>query len=49
MSIILRALVEGAVTVGSGPVGIDLLQFGGNIVVVSTGFNDNAYSVTVLN
>jgi len=37
------------VDVGDGPVGLDLKeQDDGNIAVVSTGLNDNTYSVTVL-
>ncbi len=36
------------VSVGDGPIGIDLLELGnGDIAVVSTGFNDNSYSITV--
>lgn len=34
------------VVVGDGPVGIDLRADGDEVVVVSTGFNDNTYSVT---
>ncbi len=41
------SIVESA-TVGDGPIGIDLMELGdGNIAVVSTGFGDNSYSITV--
>lgn len=40
--------IVGTVPVGDGPVGIDLARQGDNVAVVSTGFNDNSYSVTVL-
>jgi len=41
--------ISGTVTVGDGPVGIDLLGLaGGAIAIVSTGFNDNTYWVTVV-
>jgi hypothetical protein len=42
------AIVPTAVTVGDGPVGIDLIQSGANVAVVSTGFNDSTYSITVV-
>jgi len=41
--------VVGTVAVGDGPVGVDaLLLEGGNVAVVSAGFNDNTQSLTVL-
>ena len=41
--------VVGNVSVGDGPVGIDIrLRTDGNVEVVSSGFNDNSYSITVL-
>ncbi len=44
-----EVVISGTVTVGDGPVGIDLLGLaGGNIAIVSTGFNDNTYWVTVV-
>ena len=43
------ATVVGTVDVGAGPVGIDLLELaGGNVAVVSTGFDDDTYTITVL-
>lgn len=39
----------GSIPVGDGPVGIDALELtGGNVAVVSTGFNDNTSTVTVV-
>ena len=41
--------ILGTVTVGSGPIGLDLrLNSAGNIEVLSTGFNDHTYTLTVL-
>jgi hypothetical protein len=41
--------IVGTVPVGDGPVGIDIRgRTDGNVEVVSTGFNDNSYSITVL-
>jgi hypothetical protein len=41
--------VVAEIPVGDGPVGIDLLDIGGgNIAIVSTGFNDASYSITVV-
>jgi len=41
--------VTATVSVGDGPVGLDLLELdAGNIGIVSTGFNDNSYWVTVV-
>jgi hypothetical protein len=41
--------ILGTVTVGSGPIALDLrLNSAGNIEVLSTGFNDHTYTVTVL-
>ena len=41
--------VVGQIPVGDGPVGIDALVLsGGNIAVVSTGFNDDTYTLTVV-
>ncbi|MCB1185104.1 hypothetical protein KDM41_16890, partial [bacterium] len=43
------ASVAGTVAVGDGPVGIDVMDLGnGTVAVVSTGFNDDTYTVTVL-
>lgn len=39
-------LVPGAVPVGVGPIGIDLIESGDNLAVVSTAFNDNTFSIT---
>jgi hypothetical protein len=40
--------VPTAVTIGDGPVGIDLIQSGANVAVVSTGFADSSYSIPVV-
>jgi len=41
--------IEGTVPVGDGPVGVDIRpRTDGNFEVVSTGFNDDSYSITVL-
>ncbi|MGE0082109.1 MAG: hypothetical protein AB7U81_12520 [Thiohalomonadaceae bacterium] len=42
--------IVGTVAVGKGPVGVDLVRVSDNdnVAVVSTGFNDDTYSVTVL-
>jgi len=41
--------ISETVTVGDGPVGIDLMELdGGNIAIASTGFNDGTYWVTVV-
>jgi hypothetical protein len=41
--------ILGTVDVGSGPIGLDLrLNSAGNIEVLSTGFNDHTYTLTVL-
>jgi hypothetical protein len=41
--------VIGSVSVGDGPVGIDALELpGGNVAVVSTGFNDDTSTVTIV-
>jgi hypothetical protein len=41
--------IVGTVPVGDGPVGIDIRpRTDGNVEVVSSGFNDNSYSITVL-
>jgi hypothetical protein len=41
--------IVGNVSVGDGPVGIDIRpRTDGNVEVVSSGFNDNSYSITVL-
>jgi hypothetical protein len=42
------ATVASTVDVGDGPVGIDLKEVGGNLSVISTGFNDNTYTVSVI-
>ena len=34
--------------VGNGPVGIDLIEDGSNVLVVSTGYNDNTYAITTV-
>jgi PKD repeat protein len=40
--------IVGGVPVGDGPIGIDLLALGnGDIAVVSTGFNDDTYTIIV--
>jgi len=41
------AQIVGSTPVGDGPVGIDLAKIGTNTAAVSTGFNDNSYSVTL--
>jgi hypothetical protein len=39
----------GTIAVGDGPVGFDLLGLeNGNVAIASTGFNDNSFSVTVV-
>jgi hypothetical protein len=41
--------IVGTVTVGDGPIGLDLrLNSAGNIEVLSTGFNNHTYTFTVL-
>jgi hypothetical protein len=41
--------IENTVPVGDGPVGVDIrTRTDGNFEVVSTGFNDDSYSITVL-
>ena len=41
------SVVDTTVAVGDGPVGIDLIALGnGNILIVSTGFNDNTITLT---
>lgn len=41
--------IVGNVAVGDGPVGVDIRErTDGNVEVVSTGFNDDSYSITVL-
>ena len=41
--------ITATIPVGDGPVGIDLVALtGGNTAIVSTGFNDNTWSVTVV-
>jgi hypothetical protein len=40
--------IAGTVAVGDGPVGIDLREDGANTAVISTGFNDDTVTVTVL-
>jgi len=41
--------IKGTVDVGDGPIGVDLLVLpNGNIGVLSTGFNDSTYTVTIL-
>jgi hypothetical protein len=42
------AAIVGTQAVGDGPVGIDLRPDGANVKVVSTGFNDDTYTVTTL-
>jgi hypothetical protein len=42
------AIVSTPIPVGDGPVGIDLIASGSNVAVVSTGFNDSTYSITVV-
>jgi hypothetical protein len=42
------ASIAGTVTVGDGPVGVDLKQVGENIAILSTGFNDSTYTVTTV-
>jgi hypothetical protein len=42
------AAIAGTVAVGDGPVGIGLVADGANVKVISTGFNDNTYTVTTL-
>jgi hypothetical protein len=40
--------IVGGVSVGDGPIGIDLLALdNGDVAVVSTGFNDDTYTITV--
>jgi len=39
---------ECGILVGDGPVGIDLMRSGANVAIVSTGFNDSTYSITVV-
>lgn len=40
--------IVGNVAVGDGPVGVDLMPLGaGDVAVVTTGFNDNTFTVTV--
>ena len=42
-------VTEASVAVGDGPVGIDLLRLGtGNVAIASTGFNDDTYTVTIV-
>ena len=42
-------VTEASVAVGDGPVGIDLLRLdNGNVAIASTGFNDDTYTVTVV-
>jgi hypothetical protein len=44
-----NVVIVGPVAVGDGPVGIDIRpRTDGNVEVVSTGLNDNSYSITVL-
>jgi|GEM_PF-1966459 len=41
--------ITATVPVGAGPIGIDLLDLpGGDVAIVSTGFSDNTFSVTVV-
>lgn len=40
--------IAGNVVVGNGPVGIDLVASGSNVAIVSTGYFDDSYSVTVV-
>jgi hypothetical protein len=42
------AAIAGTVPVGDGPVGIGIVADGPNARVISTGFNDNSYTVTTL-
>jgi hypothetical protein len=42
------ASIVGEIAVGDGPVGIDLVAAGANVKVISTGFNDDTYTVTTL-
>ncbi|MBC8426375.1 hypothetical protein H8E07_19835 [bacterium] len=43
------ATIAGTVAVGAGPIGIDVMELGdGTVGVCSTGFNDNTYTVTVI-
>jgi hypothetical protein len=43
-----NAAILGTVSVGDGPVGIDLRTDGDNVAVLSTGFNDHTYTITEL-
>jgi hypothetical protein len=43
-----NASIVGEVAVGDGPVGIDLVAAGANVKVISTGFNDDTYTITTL-
>jgi parallel beta helix pectate lyase-like protein/K319-like protein len=43
-----NASVVGEVLVGDGPVGIDIKAQGENAAIISTGFNDNTYTVTIV-
>ncbi|MCK6458565.1 MAG: hypothetical protein L6Q95_01560 [Planctomycetes bacterium] len=40
--------IVGTVPVGDGPVGIDLMLIDDNLAVASTGFNDNTFTITIL-
>jgi len=39
-------VIAGTVAVGDGPVGVDLIDAGANVLVVSTGFGDDTYTLT---
>jgi hypothetical protein len=42
------ATIVGSQVVGDGPIGIDLRANGDNVEVISTGFNDNSFTVTTI-
>lgn len=41
-------VIESTVAVGDGPVGIDVREIAGVYAIVSTGFNDGTYSITLV-
>ena len=43
-----NAVITDTVTVGDGPIGVDLRQIGDDVVILSTGSNDNTYSKTTV-
>jgi hypothetical protein len=39
----------GSAAVGDGPIGVDLIRRGASVLALTTGFNDNSYSITTIN